>query len=217
MSAETETPTQPPRPRGRPKTEDLAGLETRLLEVARELFFELGYGATSMNAVAAAARVSKTTLWSRFPSKADLFRAIVAEQTQRWGSGFGRPPTPRFDTLEESLFGYGEVILNAGFTREFAQLNRLIYAESERFPELGEAVAARFPHGAGTIIRHIERFAAEDGIPCRDPAAAAEYLLMTLVGWSYQQILTNRNVEREEMRAWLANTIRLFVAGRASW
>lgn len=217
MSAETETPGQPARPRGRPKTEDLAGLETRLLEVARELFFDLGYGATSMNAVAAAARVSKTTLWSRFPSKADLFRAIVHEQTQRWAGGFGRPPTPTYDTLAESLFGYGEVILNAGFTREFAQLNRLIYGESERFPELGEAVAARFPHGASTIVRHIERFAARDGIPCKDPTAAADYFLMTLVGWSYQQILTNRKVAPEEMRQWLANAVRLFVAGRTSW
>ena len=67
---QTSDPIQPRRPRGRPKTEDLAALEARLILVGRQLFYRHGYGATAMSAVAEAARVSKTTLYARFPSKA---------------------------------------------------------------------------------------------------------------------------------------------------
>lgn len=213
----TQKPPREARPRGRPKAEDLVALEARLLQVARDLFFERGYGATSMNAVAAGARVSKTTLWSRFPSKVELFRAIVHEQTRRWGSGFGRPPTPRFDTLEETLFAYGEVIINAGFTREFMEINRLIYSESERFPELGEAVAPRFQLGALTVVRYIERFAEADGVPAADPESAAERFMAMTSGWSYQCILTNNIPSVEERREWLTRTVRIFMASRATW
>jgi AcrR family transcriptional regulator len=70
---ETSDPVQPRRPRGRPKTDDLA-LKARPLLVGRQLFFRHGYGATTMSAVAQAARASKTTLYARFPSKAATSR-----------------------------------------------------------------------------------------------------------------------------------------------
>src|SRR5580692_9580873 len=92
------------RPRGRPNAEQLLELQARLIRVARRAFIAHGYGATSMNQVARAARLSKTTLYTRFPSKAHLFRAIVDEQIRRVG-GVGQRPIYRSsaDTLESKL------------------------------------------------------------------------------------------------------------------
>src|SRR3546814_5695128 len=42
-----------------------------------------GYGATSLNQIVRAAGVSKTTLYARFASKNELFRAIMHEQIER--------------------------------------------------------------------------------------------------------------------------------------
>lgn len=60
----------PGRPRD-PKT------ESRILEVALRLLAEDGYSRMSLDAVAAAARVSKPTMYRRWSSKADLATAAL--------------------------------------------------------------------------------------------------------------------------------------------
>jgi AcrR family transcriptional regulator len=52
-----------------------------LLSAARELFAQDGYAATSLDAIAAAASVTKGALYHHFDSKRDVFRAVYeAEQ-----------------------------------------------------------------------------------------------------------------------------------------
>ena len=50
-----------------------------LLEAAISLFLSEGYNGTSLAKVASAAGVSTATLFKHFPTKADLFEAIVTE------------------------------------------------------------------------------------------------------------------------------------------
>ena len=50
-----------------------------LLEAALALFVEKGYAATRVEEVAARAGVSKGTLFLYFPSKEELFKAVVRE------------------------------------------------------------------------------------------------------------------------------------------
>ena len=50
-----------------------------LLEAALDLFVEKGFAATRVEEVAMRARVSKGTLFLYFPSKEDLFKAVVRE------------------------------------------------------------------------------------------------------------------------------------------
>ena len=51
-----------------------------LLDAALELFVEKGYAATRTDEVAARAGVSKGTLYLYFPSKEDLFKAVVRQR-----------------------------------------------------------------------------------------------------------------------------------------
>jgi hypothetical protein len=50
-----------------------------LLEAALDLFVEKGFAATRVDEVAARAGVSKGTLFLYFPSKEELFKAVVRE------------------------------------------------------------------------------------------------------------------------------------------
>ncbi|MBS0508366.1 MAG: helix-turn-helix transcriptional regulator, partial [Proteobacteria bacterium] len=50
-----------------------------LLDAALDLFVDKGYAATRVEEVAARAGVSKGTLFLYFPSKQELFKAVVRE------------------------------------------------------------------------------------------------------------------------------------------
>ena len=51
-----------------------------IVEAARKLFLEAGYGTTSMDALAAKAGVSKPTIYSYFANKEALFGAVMVGQ-----------------------------------------------------------------------------------------------------------------------------------------
>ncbi len=56
-----------------------------ILDAATELFLADGYDGASLAKVARAAGVSTATLFKRFPTKADLFDAIVTEHWAQEG------------------------------------------------------------------------------------------------------------------------------------
>ena len=62
---------------GRPSREASERLGELILDAATELFLGHGFGATSIEAVAQRVRVSKRTLYHRFPDKEALFAAVV--------------------------------------------------------------------------------------------------------------------------------------------
>lgn len=207
----------PQRRRGRPKSEDLAELDARLLAAGRELFFQHGYGAMTMSELAIVARVSKTTLYARFPAKADLFRAILAQQMQRWDTGPEHRSAEGCKTLLATLRLYGDQLLRAAMTSDFAQVNRLLYSESGRFPELAEIAAERIARGTRYLAQRIGFFAEHEGIPCRDADGAAELFMALIMGRGSFTIVANRPLAEVEREAWLETMLRAFLGGRASW
>lgn len=65
--------------RGRPKD---ATKRAAILEAARDLFLVHGFSGTSMDNLAAAAKVSKATLYSHFSDKDALYRAIIENKVE---------------------------------------------------------------------------------------------------------------------------------------
>ena len=146
--------TQPKRPRRAPAAGYARGDETRqrIIDAATELFLAEGYGATSIEAVARRARISKRTFYHRFPDKAALFGAVV----HRIIEGL-RPPADALlyegGSLEEVLRRLARLILRAVLTPRALALNRLMVAEAQRFPELAAIVARE--GGRAEVVRHI--------------------------------------------------------------
>ncbi len=125
-----------------------------LLAVALREFLAHGYGGTSMSKIVKVAGVSKTTLYSRFASKEELFRAIIHAQIDLLSPSTSLQADTARPDLERGLKSYANHMLELGLQGDFLGVNRLIYSESHRFAELGAAAVERTELGVKHIRFH---------------------------------------------------------------
>ena len=193
---------------GRPKLKDVADIDRQLLSIALKEFFAHGYGATSLSRIVKLAGISKTTLYSRFTSKEDLFRAIMREQIDRLDAGAMLDSGAKRPDLEKGLKAYANRMLELSFEGDLLEVNRLISSESQRFPELGAAAAERTARGVQRIARFIRECAAADAVPCKDADAVAEVFILMLGGWYVNVMLANRRSSASERGQWVRRAVR---------
>lgn len=205
------------RTRGRPRLEDVAAIESALLKVALAEFAAHGYGGTSMARIVKAAGISKTTLYSRFSSKEELFRAIIRHQITRLAASTAlRPNAGKLD-LESGLKSYANSALEFSQRGEMLEVNRLIYSEAQRFPELGIAAAEASELGIEQISQFVAQCAEADGLPCRDPRSVAEAFIFLLRGWYAHNMLTNRSLTKAMREQWVDRAVATLVSARKDW
>lgn len=204
------------RTRGRPSTESMALIEREILHVALDQFVEHGYG-VSMAQIVKAAGISKTTLYSRFASKDELFRAIIRQQIERVAETMPLGSSKAYYDLEEGLENYANRTLEISLESSFIEVNRLIYSEARRFPELGVAAAERNQVGIEQLSEFIRYRAEADGIPCKDPNTVAEVLLFLMRGWYLNAMLTNSVIPTPDREDWVRRSIRTLIASRSEW
>lgn len=209
---------RPSRPRvGRPTRDASAQLRHRILDVATELLFSHGYGATSIEAIARRARVSKRTLYQRFPDKLALMSAVIVRLIDSL-----RPPAHTSliegESLEQILVRVGSLILHAALTPRVLQLQRLIVAESGRFPDLASAVAKAGGRQEAValisrLLLHHERDAA---ITAADAEFAAHQFLQMIVSLpQLRAIGLGAPMTPAELELWVRNSVALFLRGCA--
>ena len=102
---------------------------------AWQLFFEHGFSATSMDAVAKVAGVSKATLYSYFPSKEALFASLIVAECEDLQRDLTLPDLSR--GLSDALREFARQYLLVFIKRKEVGFVRIIANESGRFPELG--------------------------------------------------------------------------------
>jgi AcrR family transcriptional regulator len=115
-----------------------------ILEVAERSFIERGFADTSMSTIAAELGGSKTTLWSYFPSKDELFAAVLDSKIANFQEELDGALIPTVGT-EAALSRFGRILLRKIMSPSSMALHRLIVAEAERFPQLGRTFADRGP------------------------------------------------------------------------
>lgn len=217
MSATARADPKATRSRGRPRLDEIGGIESELLGAALREFVAHGYGGASLSRIVRAARISKTTLYSRYQSKGDLFRAIMQKQMDRLAQAETLNARAGQLDLAQGLKAYGHRALEASCEEGLLEVNRLIYSEAHRFPELAAAAADRSEIGIAQISDFIARCAAADGIPCRKPRLAAEVFLFMLRGWYVDVLLVGRTATASAQKHWVEAAVDAFVAGRAGW
>ncbi len=111
-----------------------------ILDAATRLFLATGYDGTTLEAIAKGAEVSTGTLFKYFPSKAELFGGIME---RAWAPDEFDPsaeePDNRSQTLESIGLNYADRLADD----DVVALFRVIIAEANRFPELGQALYER--------------------------------------------------------------------------
>ena len=192
-------------------------IDSELLEGALKEFLRTGYGGTSITQIVRKLGISKTTFYSRYPSKDALFRAIISCQTERLSGDTGLQVNGKWLELETGLRAYANRTLEISLEGELREVNLLIDSEVRRFPELGAAAAERTRLGIVRIADFITRCSERDAIPVRDAKIIAEAYICMLRGWYVNILLTNESVDATAREAWVERAVHTLVSGRAEW
>ena len=207
----------PRRTRGRPNQRDATALENRLLELGLKEFLEHGYGGASLNRIIAAAGVSKSTLYARCASKAALFRAIIYQQIGNIAASTKLGTALGGRSLEKGLIDYANYALEMSLKGDVLAINRLIYSEAHRFPELGAAAAERSSLGVRHIADFIGKCCSAEGKKCAGADSAAEAFILMLRGWYVNVTLTNQKVSALERQRWVRCAVHALIADWRDW
>ena len=107
-------------------------------DAAAGLFLEKGYAGTSMDDIAAAAQVSKQTIYTHFPSKEALFADLVlgnAARVDEFLAGVAATLNDR-GGIQVGLRKLARQYLTFVARPEAVRLRRLMIGEASRFPDL---------------------------------------------------------------------------------
>jgi TetR/AcrR family transcriptional regulator, mexJK operon transcriptional repressor len=200
---------------GRPSREASEQLGELILDAATEMFLAQGFGATSIDAVATHLRMSKRTFYHRFPDKEALFAAVVHRIIQRLRPAANIPLIEGAD-LKTVLERLAALILHAALSPQAIALNRLIVAESARFPELARVLAHEgATEEATTLIAGIlEREVTAGRFHIADPRFYAQQFLQMVVTLPQRRAMgLGAPMSPEEFRGWPHKVADLFLHG----
>ena len=189
-----------------------------IIEAATDAFLRSGYLGTSMDEIAAAAGVSKQTVYKHFADKDRLFSEIVTSTV----SEASDPVHDEVQHLQDS--GDLDADLRDLARRQLAlvlqprilQLRRLVIAEAARFPDLGRTF---YEQGPGRTIAALatafERLAARGLLHLDDPGlAAAQFNWLVMSAPLNRAMLLGdyRPPEPADLDRWADDGVRMFLA-----
>jgi TetR/AcrR family transcriptional regulator, mexJK operon transcriptional repressor len=167
---------------GRQPAEDglgrTAAKRRAIRDAARELFLRNGYAGTSMDDVAALARVSKQTVYKQFADKVRLFTDIITgdiaqaeDETRDMVDAL-----PDAEDFEEALRRFARRHVADVLQPHVIQMRRTVIAEATRFPELARTWWERGPErGHATLAERFRRAAERGHLQLDDPRLAAQH------------------------------------------
>jgi AcrR family transcriptional regulator len=139
---------------GRPTKAAAAGLAELILETGWRMFMERGYARLSVDAIAAAASVSKRTIYDRFESKEKLFEALVTRAATRWaeqGSTLGEAYG------EDWLERLGTYLLDLTSSPDILVLNGFMATEGHLFPRVVTLMLATGDEGLDGLAEYLRQ------------------------------------------------------------
>ncbi len=121
----------------------------QVIEGARQVFMADGYEGASVDDIARAAQVSKATLYAYIPDKRLLFMEVAKAECQRQADA-AIARMQMSGPASEVLFEAASQMVRFFLSDFGRQTYRIAVAESDRFPEIGQAFYASGP----TIARN---------------------------------------------------------------
>ncbi len=182
----------PPRPRrrssvkqstlrGRPTRAESEAIEQRLRVVAVAEFVANGFDGTKMEAVAAAAGVTKRTLYAKYPDKEALFAAVIPRALAEMPFQ-GDFEVPEGD-LETALRGLARQIVARLIEPQAVNLRRLAMFEAHRIAELDQVDPGEvWSNSLRPVVGLLEAHAEAGEIVADDLEVAAELFLAMVAG-----------------------------------
>jgi TetR/AcrR family transcriptional regulator, mexJK operon transcriptional repressor len=180
--------------------------QREIMAAAASLFLKNGYDGTSMDDIATLAGVSKPTVYKHFSDKERLFAAIALATTDDVLQ-LVQVVTETFQRTEDiagGLLTLAQRFLAELMRPDVLRLRRLIIANAERFPEVGQTW---YQQGFGRVLialaNSFEKFAERGLLSVDDPTMAANHFVGLLlwvpvneVMFTGRQSQSRRDVDR---------------------
>jgi TetR/AcrR family transcriptional repressor of mexJK operon len=138
-----------------------------------------------MDDIAAAAKVSKQTIYTHFASKEELFSSLVMANADRVEEFVGMilPTLRGSGNLETGLRQLARRYLGFVARPDALRLRRLVIGEAGRFPELAREYYERVPGRAYEALAAAFRDLQRGGLPrVDDPMVAAQHFAWLTLG-----------------------------------
>lgn len=185
-----------------------------MLEIALDIFLNRGFEQTTTNDIAAAAGMSKRTLYARYSDKGELFREAVRRAIERYTVPREALEEVETEDLEETLTGVARIRIANVATPTGIRLQRILTTQSYRFPDLFHAA---FEDGTGPTIDYLSdlfaRYQAKGEVEVSDFRRAAVGFLSLVVGGPARLITSGSHISEEEIEARIQFSVQLFLNG----
>ena len=182
------------------------GIERReqIRAIAGALFLEHGYEGVSVDEIMRQAGGSKTNLYNHFGDKEGLFMAVVSQMSESFTHAIKDLDVSGLP-LKNGLELLGRQLLTVLMQADHVAFQRLVIAESGRFPEVARTWFAKAPqmsrhYFAKAITPHMESGTLRQG----DPAVMAMHfhdmivenlLSLALLGHEVDEAMQQRTIE----------------------
>ncbi len=188
------------------------GKRDLIIDAASRAFFEHGYAGASIEQIAAAANVSKVTIYSHFGGKSALLSAAVEHECEQMRGYLSLEPLEQ-GSLRDRLMALGEAMVAFLSRPKMIQFERRIAAETERDPEIGRAFLESGPRRmmAG-LTALLESFVESGELTISEPALAAEQFVSMCKGFGDLERRFGVKTAPELDRARIEGAVAVFLA-----
>lgn len=179
---------------GRPSVEGTEELDRTVLDIATRAFLADGYAATSMERISRMVGCSKATIYRRYHSKEDLFKAVVRARCSHL-----------FDAMHEASLSPADPVLalrqlmwrflEFSLIPETVETYRVMIADGRRIPALldslaGEIAKTFYDHIVSLLARALNRGDTPQEVVWLEQLAHG--LTGMVAGWAFRLALVDR-------------------------
>lgn len=195
---------------GRPK--DLAK-RLAILIAAKDLFLQLGYEGSSMDAIAQEAGVSKITVYNHYQDKENLFIAAIEHHCDNLLPSLDFDLKPDM-AIETALYNISIRFQHIIYSKEGLELHRLMCSMTQHNPQL---VHNFFNAGPARVLKHmtrlLEQAQQQQKLAISNSNLAARQFLSLFCGHQHMRVLFEIEVAPNEaqQQQWAHDNIAFFV------
>ncbi len=196
---------------GRPAACEVVDRMKHLLDIATEVFLEHGYESANVSEITARAGASKNTIYSRYPTKSELFIAVVTRKTRELQEMYAKTLVPK-EPLAKVLSEFRTSLLRSLSQPELRALHQVVVAESPEFPKLANAFWEIGPKRSVTMLQ--DCLAKHPEFKGKYPEHAAEMFCSLCWGLSILKVQLHKGyaIPDKMMRLNVKEAVRIFLA-----
>ena len=169
MAAQKNSATPPP-------ATQRGGSREAIVDAAERLFLARGFGAVSMDELAAAAGVARRTLYNQFASKEEIFRDMLLRVSRQLENAFP-PGIETQGEVEDVLRTIARIILDLHKNPEYLGFLRMVVADSRQFPWIAKEFATVMDPQTDRLARYLAHLTGLGILTCGNPTLAAHQLM----------------------------------------